>query len=460
MDRFDNYIKNRVASEEWKVPEGLDNRINNTLNNLSQKKVYKKTSLKILLPAAIIVVLTTTTVFAMNSPSVKNTINNVISYFSAKSDSKYISDKQNMEKFNNAVGVTTEDKGIKFTVDNIAVDDNFLNVFYTIESDKPIPRDKDEVFSAFLAAPFLDFKIDGRAVDMINNNDVDACFESEYKLRAMRRGNISKMNLDDNFELEISTDEIFNTPGNWKISTVVDKSPVKADTNTVTPKQKATVVIDNVKHNITIDKVSISPFGSQMLISEWVPLGKHFFGIFALFDEKGNSLDVLNTDHTQQSIGKTTNAFEFIKADKNMEYITLVPIKMSSDNVPKPMPDPIGDINKLPVEMKVGKYGSVIVDNIVFTQNQIKITYHKEGVTLFDPAFLFYDKDGKEVELGDLALETSTDRVSGKYTQVLTAYKSKMDFSIIASEIAKISTFADEDNELLYDQQIRIDLKK
>lgn len=467
MDYIDKMIKKRVESEEWTIPKSLDNTINCVLNDLPKRKVYKRTPLKILVPVALIITLTTTTVFAVGLPPVKNTINSVISFFHGESvRAKYMSNKQNFEKFNNAVSFSVEDKGIKLTVDNIAVDDNFLNIFYTIESNKPIPKkNKNEYYSALFTFPIIHHKINGKTL-ITNNNDDDGYFESAYKLKGMKRLSISGATLKDNFPLEISTNEIFDTKGKWTISTTVDKTLTKADTKTVTPNQTANIKVYGVSHKITIDKVSISPFGSQILISEWVPYGKTYFNQFALFDENGNSLDVLNTAHMHLYIPKkTTNAFEFVKANKDMKYITLVPIQVESPNAPKRLPNPVGDINKFPIVLKVNETGNIVVDNIVFTQNQINIIYHQEGVTRFaDSAFQFYDKDGKEIDLGNFILETSVDRVNGKYTQTLTASKSDLskssfDFSKI-SKVSKISTYADEKFDLLYDQQVRIELNK
>lgn len=456
MDRFDKMIKERVENEKWKVPGNIDSVIDNALNNLPEKRVSRRTPLKILIPAAIIALLTATTVFAAASPAVRDAVSSVISYFQGDSDAKYISDRQNLERFNTALGITVEDKGIKLTVDNIAVDDNFLNVFYTIESDKPIPKkDENQSFAAFFAFPFIDYKINGKELAPLNNNDTDAYFESEYKLKAMNRRNISGTSLTDIIELEISTKEIFDTPGSWRISTLVDRAEVADDTNTVEPKLEASFVVDGEAHKITIDKVSISPFGSQMLISERVPAGKDIFELFALFDEKGNSLDVLNTDHTQQSMGKTINAFEFVKAGMDTKYLTLVPIEIKPDDSPRPVADPASCTEKLPVVLKVGEHGSIVVEDIDFTEKQIRITYHKEGIKLFDPAFLFFDEKGNEISLNDAVLETVVDRREGRYTQILTPYKSNPDLL----RIAKISTFADEEFELLYDQQIKIELK-
>ncbi len=452
MDKFDKLLKSQAQSEKWGIPSNVDDTINSVLSDLPNNKVYKKTSLRILVAAALIATVTTTTVFAANSTSAKDAINNVIAYFNPKVDSKYISDKENLQKFSSVVGITSVDKGIKLTVDSIAVDDNFLNIFYTIESDKPITKDENKVFSAYFASPYLDYKINGKVLEISNNNDMEAYFESDYKLKGMKRENLSNMSSADKLVLEVSTEKIFNTDGKWNISTEVDKSKAKVDTKIITPKQKESIVLNSETHNITIDKVSISPLGNQIVISENTPNIKSQFTDFALLDENGKVLEVLGSDMFCNDKGKSTNAFEFIKPNRNIKQMTLVPIESTGQRVP----GAIVEINKFPINFKLWGDGGIVVDNISFTQNQMKIIYHNQGVVMAEkyPYFSFYDKDGKEIELDKGALVSAVDRQSGRHIQTYTSYNNSYDFS----KINKISTLAYKNTKLLYDKQIKIDL--
>lgn len=103
---------------------------------------------------------------------------------------KYEADKEVLEEFKSTVGITSEDQGIKFTLDNLAADDNFLTLFLTVESDKPIPKIDNPVFAAFNAIPLLNFKIDGKELGLRNNNNMEAYFENDNKLKVMIREKI------------------------------------------------------------------------------------------------------------------------------------------------------------------------------------------------------------------------------------------------------------------------------
>lgn len=458
MDNFDNLLKQKAQDDAYIIPDILDKKIDNMLKNLPDKKKHKPTSIKIALIAAMVAVISVTSVLGSNIPAVKNAVDTAVSYFNNINGTRYFTDKNSFEKFNKSVGASSENQGIKLTVDNIAVDDNFMNVFYTIESNEPINMkftDENKLFEAVLSTPFLHFKINGKEIKNGNHNDTDAYFKSDKVLKVMYRVNVSQMTLSKNFDLEISTDEIFRTKGIWGIATSIDKSDVAVETNTVKPNMRATIDFGDFKHNIIIDKVSISPFGSQIVISEKTK-NDRIFNTFAIFDDKGTVLDVLNTDMQGSRFGKSTNSFEFVKGTLDMKYITLVPIRFTEGGkavVEKQ------SIKNLPIIFKTCNTGSRVVDKIDFDKNVIKIAYHNEGVELWDPYFQFFDALGNEFTFGDneCGLSTSVDRQSGEYTQILTFANENINFS----KIAQIGTFSGVQHlELLKEQQIKIPLNK
>lgn len=457
LDDFDKLLKEKAKEDVCYIPETLNKSINNTLANLSVNKKYKKPIIKIALTAAFVVAISGTTVLASTSPTVKNMVNGIISYFNNEKDIKYITDKTSFEKFNKSVGISVEDKGIKFTVDNIATDDNFMNIFYTIESQNSInmfPNDDEaKLFEAVLSTPFINLKINGKDTDKSNNNDVDAYFQSDNVLKVMERFNVSQIDFPKEFNVKISTDEIFKTTGKWVINSSIDKSDIAVETKTVKPNINKIIDLGDYKHDITVDKVSISPFGNQIVISEKTR-DDNIFDTFAIFDDKDTNLDVLNTDTTGSMSGKSTNSFEFIKGTMNMKYISLVPIKFTESG--KAIIEKV-DIKKLPITFKTNNTGSRVVDKIEFDKNVIKIKYHNEGIQLWDPLFRFYDIDGNDLDIGNCVSTTSVvDRGLGEFAQTLIFDNKDVDFS----KISKIGTSSEVQHiELLKDQAIKINLQ-
>ena len=64
----------------------------------------------------------------------------IIDYFNENNESLYLSDKKQFEKTSNNINLTTKDKGIEFTLDNISRDDNYITIFHTIKSEKNIKK--------------------------------------------------------------------------------------------------------------------------------------------------------------------------------------------------------------------------------------------------------------------------------------------------------------------------------
>lgn len=452
MDNFDELIKSKIKNEKWETTEEFNHVIKSTLNNLENRKVKKDMPRKIIAAVAVIAILNVTTVFAM-TPQGKQALRGVVEFFNGENNYRYLSDKDNFNKFNIAVGVSVEDKGIKVTLDNIAVDDNFLNTFYTIESKDPIKKvEQDTPFTAAHTAPFLILSINGEMNFSGNNNGGDAYFQSDKVMKVMQRKNISQINLGDTFDLEICTDEIFGKKGDWKISTKADKSQVKVETVSINPNKKATIKFGDFKHDINIDKVTLSPFGNQIVITEKTDEDR-FFDKFALYDDKGNSLDVLSTGVIGSLQGKVTNSYEFIKANKDIEYMTLVPIEMRKPY--KESEEVKMKLKNEPMIFNLNENGSIVIEEFKYDKNVLKISYKKEGV-VDDPSIYFYDENGNKIDLGEQHLLDTPhiDREKGIYTEIR-IFKNK---DVDLSKIKKIGMFK-QYLEMLRDQEIRIDFK-
>ena len=92
----------------------------------------------------------------------------------------------------------------------------------------------------------------------------------------------------------------------------------------------------DIKHNINVEKVLISPLANTIRINEkptkvfkdWTPM---LGNSFALFDDKNNSLDVLDKGGSgvNTKTGIASNSYEFLKADKDTKLLTLVPISFA-----------------------------------------------------------------------------------------------------------------------------------
>lgn len=455
MDSFDEIIKNKINNEKWVIPENIDKSMDNTLKNLESKKLKKRISLKVLVASFIIMTLSFTTVLA-NTPQGKEFIRSTIEFFNGGADSKYFSSKDSFEKFNNSIGSMVKDNGIKLTINNIAIDDNFLNIFYTIESDKPISKIEEEtLWSPMFTAPNFQYKIDEKYLDTGNNNDVDAYFESDKILKGMIRENISQINIPQKFNLEVYTSEIFGEKGQWNISTNVDKAHIEEDTLSVKPNKNVIFNVNGIKNDVIIEKVSISPFSNQIVLSENID-NDGMFCRFALFDDNGNHLDDISSSIRGMSNGKAINSFEFVNENKDMKYITLIPIEEKEKTEEIVIEESKANINELPCKLNTGEQGNIVVEEVKIEKNIIKVTYKKQGIVLIKPSIFFYDCNGERINDDyDGCMTPYVDRTNGTYTEIMSFHDKDIDLS----KIKGIGVYNNENFKLLRDQEVRIDFK-
>ena len=116
---------------------------------------------------------------------------------------------------------------------------------------------------------------------------------------------------------------------------------------------------------------------------------------FALFDENDKCLDLLNKGMSWNASGISVNSFEFLKTDKNIKCLKVVPVK----NIPN-----VGECGKIykavgeyPVEYKISDYGKIVITGIRIKDGEVDIDYYKDGFAMDDPEFLITDDNGDDI---------------------------------------------------------------
>lgn len=428
------------------------------VNRNKESKIRKIKPIKVAASIAVISTLTITTTFAVGY---------IIDYFNHNNESLYLADKNDFEKTSNNVNLTVKDKGIEFTIDSISIDDNYITVFHTSKSAEKIKRIDENYEDAYFSNPIIDAYIDGESIMRAGLIEHEATYVSDNELKGMQKIDVSSFNIDNNDEIEFRVNEIFGIEGSWVISAKIDKSKAIENTYNYNINKdytiKQTYDYNNekvdVKHNINVEKVTISPLANTILINEnitkyfddWSPM---LGNSFALFDDENNSLDVLDKGGVAPSTGIASNSYEFLKASKDTKSLTLVPISFDYSIENKELEPQ--SIDNLPIVFKTSEYGKFVVEDIKITDKEIKYTYYKDGVV---PGYLtlwFYDENGNEIHSISNAKE-SLDRHTGRYTTILNLEGHKNDISKIRS-INKVSTYSNSDMKLLYDEQIKIPL--
>lgn len=459
------------------VPNNIDLFIKKGLNSAIETKKKKriKKPLKVAVIVASISVLTITTAFGVDS---------VIKYFKNNKNSRYNYEESIFETFRSDVNITSKSSGIDFTLDSIATDDNYMNIFFTIKSDKNIKELGmiEERFN-FIGIPTPTIFIDEKQItpsqeDVFILNDSYADIQKEGKfisdneMQGMVKYDISKTEVKNGDNIKIKVDDIFKVKGDWEISTVVDKEKADSETHNYNVDKSGKIKLSyydltkdkcvDVEHSINIEKVIMSPFANKIVIKESSDKKVDYFipsidGKFVLFDEDNKPLDIISgignyPDEVNKSIYKS---YEILGLDKKVKSLKLVPIQYNEDTYHEELEPQ--SIDKLPITFNTSKNGKIVIEAIKIEDEKLIMTYYKEGITARQP-ITFHDENGKDLNLGGYA-STAINRKTGRFTQTYNLKGIKEELPKL-KKIKKVSTSTDLDFELLYNQQIKIPLEK
>lgn len=332
---FDEKLKARAQREDSPIPKGFDERMDALLHDLPEqvtpikKRRASRTAVCIGIAAALVVGA------AAAAPTVLEMARNAIGYFTQNSGSEYAEYQGKYEKYNASVGMSDTNGDQTLTIDNLAVDDSYMLVFYTLKSKTPIAlvgtADEPQSWRASWTAPTFFAQVNGKQLDTTGAIENEATMPDEYTLTGVHRI-VLKEALPDQFDLLLydgGSSDI--NDANFQFAMSVDKSAVAVETLTVEPKLDFTVEYDDtdadghtnpIRCTPRIERVSISPFGSTITLSEQAeaPMTN-----FVLRDDKGNYLPVISNGFVGSSIGRASNSFEFLGAGMDTQSVTLIP---------------------------------------------------------------------------------------------------------------------------------------
>lgn len=475
--------------------DALKSRIMDRMENGEMKKSTRNNIRRMLAIAACVAVVGISTAFAAG---------NIISYFQSE-QAIDITSMEALAEYNEEVGATASNFGYTLTLDNLATDDNFMHIFYTLKKDNEVMAEPDYYNLWFLC------RINGKVANFGNHNEEEAYPTEDGGYKGVIKLNIADMDVPDTFTLEMYSEPVMVTKeessfeGNYlyddntvltdadkskllyvsttaKKSSVETKSVVK-EVNKKFPFMYYDEVYDDEEGNASsvekqgegeISKVVFSPFGSQLVVKDkFEGYGGMKISSCAIFDENGQSLDVLNTDLSGGRVGvDCVNKIEILKADANTKALKIVPAK--GDMRYNEDKTSVQQIGTYPLTFKTSNYGSVVVTNVRFSDGMFEIDYYKDGFTLWDPNFHTMDKDGNIVEPGgklgclfttivhhDTNSYTARYEYCGEYDE--NGNKVPFDESTVSKEnLEKAFTHLEVgyyDFELDYDNAIDIDLK-
>lgn len=458
---FDEKLKARAGQEGSPVPAGFEERMDALLDTLpaevqpAKKRRAPRLAVCIGVAAAMVV-------GAAAAPAVLEMARNAIDYFEQNSGSEYANYQGKYEKYNAAVGMSDTNGDQTLTIDNIAVDDSYLMIFSTLKSETPIELREGEQTPLSTriewTAPNFFVEINGEALDTSGPIEKEAELVDEYTLTAVQRI-ILKEALPDQFDLLLydgGTSDIRNS--NFQFEMSVDKSAVAVETLTVEPKQDFTVhfsSVNDIGDSYTvnskprIERVSISPFGSTITLSEWAenPLTN-----FVLRDDQGNFLPVLNIGSVGGSlISRATNSFEFLGADLDTKSVTLIPYLDEGRSH-----EVTGSLDSLP--LTDASAGGFTLKSLDIGEKEATATFSIRGaVDYCNAQFSLLLADGTPLDtLTDCYMDFSYDRENALCITTI-EYPDATPEQI--SQITDVSFWQPNELTLLEDQAVTIDLQ-
>lgn len=416
----DNNLYNVFSKIE--PDDALKDRITDRIEGKEMKKsTIKKTGRTAALAAALVAALSVSA-FAM-TPAGQEKISSILAYFQNDNATEMTS-LEELAKYNEEIGASFSKDGYTLTLDNVAADDNYVHVFYTIKSDGE-PFYEGDDFKAALYSDAMNMRMDTQCVINgnlagfgTNHNVRDGYFVDSHTYKAAEKYNIASITIPDNFKVELfaecndrnekETSAAFNKlyrnkypeitdedkTAIWYVSADVDKSKVKVESVTREINTKLPW------SGVTVEKAVFSPFGSQLVVSTEAGSGEDSAlrsDMMAIFDENDKAIDILNTDLCSSSDGASRNALEILKADKNTKQLKFVPLKFNEHG---DCPQTNYSVGQYPITHKMSDYGNIVVTDIRISDGKIEIDYYKDGYVMYDPGFLLLDDNGNNAEPG------------------------------------------------------------
>ena len=361
-------LKKLGISTELKIDtESIIQRANTQLGNIAVPKNEFRGYRKIAVIAAVIAIMCIVTALAAD---------NIISYFS-DSKAKKVGDIDVLTQYNESIGKTVSENGKTFTLDNLATDDSYLYVFFTLTA-----PDSEYNIECFINGERIrnwtswdNYMIDeytGKGVIKASVADMEIPEKFDFEIYCMDPLVYDSYAIDDDFYSKLceSDEDIL------RISTTTSKAQIKTGSFVKTVDKYIPAI------NSTIEKVIISPFGSQLVVTQHEINRQYMYDRFAVLDENG---EFINMHHEISRIfedGDTeeTRTVPIFLNGRVPESITIIPYGEKPE-----IEDIIGSdaypVKNFPVEIDMSGRGKVIITDVRDLDSRIEIDYRLEGNT-------------------------------------------------------------------------------
>ncbi|WP_066684910.1 DUF4179 domain-containing protein [Christensenella intestinihominis] len=316
---FDRYIRQIAKKEPIRTPDGFGQKIENLLQSFAPRTQRRRVRRRRLPLAAAVLIAATLicgTAFAVNY--ILKMQGSEISYFEGAPEQDYSSQQGYLEENSDKVGMdipplkeqlgavlsdtTGNTEGVTLTIDNIAMDTNYLSVFYTIHTEQTI-RDTvrktigegltDEEFSEmydtadpadWLGGMFAWPLADGKPLDVLSSGGRGGknYIRDEHTFVGMNTFALAD-NIPETFTLTLEMENLLGAQGKWGADFQIDLSEANAKAKISYPKTEIEVREDfpqefeeeygfaDYTHKVVVERVSLTENGGMVVLGEEIP---------------------------------------------------------------------------------------------------------------------------------------------------------------------------------------------
>lgn len=321
-DLFDSKIKEKLRVEHCTIPEEINKKIDDTLENLNKRKFnYKKVA------GICATCITGVMIFGVTMPTYASNIPLIGGIFESFNEKRL----ENYDKYASDINITKEYNGINVTINKVVYDGLDLDIFYSIESDKELEGNLDIWDSNIKinnkaihlgGGSYGEFTDDnktyiGRISYSVNSNGyVPKELEKQFG------GEIAKK-IPEEFILKLNIKSLGTkeTKGKWNFEIPVSSELVKGKVKEI----DCDIDLGNICEGTEIKKVITTPINTSI---QGVYKGYYGDVDFIVFDDKGRYLEMKSGSGRGETVnGEYVSIFsyEFKEAYEDSKSITVIP---------------------------------------------------------------------------------------------------------------------------------------
>ncbi|MDM0458859.1 DUF4179 domain-containing protein [Clostridium perfringens] len=409
-DLFDKDIRNRLKMENMKVPEEINKKIDDTINNLGKRKRnYKKASG---ICAACIV---GTIILGVTMPTYAQNIPVLGKIFERFDSMTY----ENYDKYASDLNITKESNGYRVTINKIVYDTLDLAVFYTIQSDKPLEDGLD----------LLDVKLginnnfissgsggEGEKLDdftyvgVKNYSIASEKFAPEELKKNILGGDIK---IPNSFDLNINISSLGNitenvkVEGNWNFNIPISDELVRENIK----EQNLNIDLGDELKGVELNKLIQTPINTVLQVTETRDLHDYNNLSFVIFDDKGRYLysksgtGIGDVDKNENS--KLFTSYNFKEVYDDSKSLTIIPYiqrenmnkKDDSNEVtfPKEFKEKLNLNGETEIKLDNGEIYSKI-KKIESVEKGTRLYYESKYSIYGAPSYIINNETGEKIE--------------------------------------------------------------